>query len=639
MADSTTQNKHDNFVAIDIGAYSVKFVYIERNEEGEAVLKTLAQILVPPYEKDLSEEKREQMSRDDVKDYCLKELRQLLTTHITELLYDNEIQTKKAVTFASNREVTIRCIEVPPANEKEKNKFVEAINQEANKQMPFSMGNAVLGYSIEGEITRENKPLVQIMAAALQKDTIELINGNLKGGGLTNDAILTLPQSLQLSLKHQLAPFAEGDKKVGIIHCGHTTTSVMIFKNNKIQFYRDINMAGGTITDTIYAGGEIDGQQVKPNTYSEATELKHNIGVIPPDNIEGLKGIEKFAATKIFETVEKIFQNIQLSISFYISQSGETNGLDQIILTGGTAYMKNFKEFIEESLEVPTALAEPFTTMQIGEIKYEEEKRIQDSATLSPVLGAGLYQDSPDIINFIDILFPNKNRKSSSSASLNLSGVSSKFGSNFSDLSSKLFQLDENKLRILAVLILIILIAGFATPVIIVNKQLNKIKADYNKMNRELSRLKQDQSEVDRLLKEQENLKKYANLSEELKSYKILNTKLIIKLLSLVPQEIFITDASFNLNFDNPTVVLNGHADNSDSVFTFLSLLSKENLFRNPVLKSTKEIEIDQERYFIRFEMTTGVDIDHLYQEDETAKDKEGEEEDDEGEDDGGNED
>ena len=33
-----------------------------------------------------------------------------------------------------------------------------------------------------------------------------LINGNLKGGGLTNDAILTLPQSLQLSLKNQIPP-------------------------------------------------------------------------------------------------------------------------------------------------------------------------------------------------------------------------------------------------------------------------------------------------------------------------------------------------------------------------------------------------------------------------------------------------
>ena len=448
---SKEDSKYEPFVAIDIGSYSVKFVYVEQGDDNAFILKTLANIVVPPYEKNLTEEQREQMSRDDVKEYCLKELRQLLTTKFTELLYDNEIQTKKAVTFASNREVTIRCLEVPPANEKDKDKFDEAVKQEANKQMPFSMGNAVLGYSKQGEITKENKPLVQIMAAALQKDTIEVINANIKGGGLTNDGIITLPQALQFSLKEQMAPFAEGDKKVAIIHSGHTTTSVMIFKNNKIQFYRDINMAGSTITDAIYAGGEVDGQQIKPSTYDEATELKHKLGVVPPDDIEKLNGIDKFAANKIFEIVEKIFQNIQLSISFYTSQSGEASGLDQIILTGGTSFMKNYKEFIEESLEVPTALADPFGSLTIGEIKYPEEQRIQDSSALAPILGVGLYVPDEGTINFLDILFPNRRKSTSGGgggSSLNLSGVSSKFGSNLNNFGSKIFELDENKLRI-----------------------------------------------------------------------------------------------------------------------------------------------------------------------------------------------
>lgn len=638
MADSsTTEIKREPFVAIDIGAYSVKFVYIERKDDGSPLLKTLAQIPIPAYEKDLSEEKREQMSRDDVKEYCLKELRQLLTTHITELLYDNEISTKKAITFASNREVTIRCIEVPPVtNEKEKAKFEESINQEANKQMPFSMGNAVLGYSIEGELTKENKPLVLIMAAALQKDTIDYINGNLKGGGLTTDGILTLPQSLQMALKDQLAPYAEEDKKVAIIHSGHTTTSVMIFKNNKLQFYRDINMAGAAITDSIFAGGEIDGQPVKPATYAEATDLKHNLGVIPPDDVANLKGIEKFAATKIFEGVEKIFQNIQLSISFYISQSGEANGLDKIILSGGTAFMKNFKEFIEESLEVSTSLADPFSSLQIGEIKYAEDKRQEDAAALSPVIGTGLYQDSPDIINFIEILFPNKSKRSSSSASLNLSGVSSKFGTNFNDLSAKLFQLDENKLRILAVVLILLVIAGIAVPLVLVNKKLEAIRKEYKTMERDLNKLKSDQSEVDRLLKEQSNLDKFANVSEELKDYKILNTKLIISILALIPKEIFLTNAEFHLNNDNPYVDLHGHADNSDSVFQLLSTMSQKSLFQKPVLKSTNEVEIDEERYFIRFVLTTGINTEELYPTDGKKDDEDGEDGD--GEDDGGEE-
>lgn len=619
------------FVSVDIGSYSVKFVYVEQDKNGIPVLKTLANIIVPPFEKNLTEEQREQMSRDNIKEYCLKELRQLLTTKFTELLYDNEIQTKKAVTFASNREVTIRCLEVPPSNEKVK--FEESVKQEANKQMPFSMGNAVLGYSKEGEITKDNQNLIQVMAAALQKDTIEIINTNLKGGGLVNNGIITLPQALQIALKAQMAPYAEGDKKVAIIHSGHTTTSVMIFKNNKIRFYRDIHMAGATITDVIFAGGEVDGQQFKPSSYAEATELKHKLGVVPPDDIESLKGMEKFAANKIFETVEKIFQNIQLSISFYTSQSGETSGIDQIILTGGTSCMKNFKEFIEESLEVSTTIANPFESLQIGEIKYPNNQREKDCGALSPVIGVGLYTPSNEIINFLDILFPNRNKKIQAGPTLNLSDVSSKFGSNLNKFGTKLFELDEKKLRILAGMLLALAITIYAIPVININKKLTLAKANFKNMNKQLQKLKGEQSEVDKLLNEQHNLEKFAGVGQEIKEYKISNTKLLIKLLSLVPKEIFLTNAEIDTFSDNPHLELLGHADNSDNVFQFLSELGQCKMFKNPMLKSTQEIEIDESRYFIKFDLYADLNKELLYIKDKTESD-EGDEEDIDSEDD-----
>ncbi|NCB40224.1 MAG: hypothetical protein EOM80_15800, partial [Erysipelotrichia bacterium] len=396
-------NDFESFVAIDIGSFSLKFAYVQKNDDGNLLLKTVSQLTIPQYEYELSPEQRETMSKDEIKEHCLKELRQFLTTHVTEMLYDNEIQTKRAITFASNREVTIRCIEITPVFDQEK--LTEAITSEANKQMPFSMGNAVLGYHVQGDTIREEKALTQIMVAALQKEIVEYVTLNFKGAGLSNEGILTLPQTLQMALNRQMAPYTEGDKKVAIIHCGHSTTSIMIYKNGKIQFFRDVSMAGSTITDAIYAGGELDGQEIKFRHINEATELKHKLGVMPPDEIGNLKGVEKFAAQKIFETVEKIFQHIQLSISFYISQTSET-GLDKIFLTGGSAGMNNFKEFIEESLEVPTVLGNPFPSLKIGEIKYSEKQRELEAAALSPLLGAAAYQGEKEIINFIDILFP-----------------------------------------------------------------------------------------------------------------------------------------------------------------------------------------------------------------------------------------
>ncbi|KAF1080010.1 MAG: hypothetical protein GQF41_3686 [Candidatus Rifleibacterium amylolyticum] len=580
----------ESFVAVDVGSFSLKFAYAEKNENGGFVLKTLAQMNIPPYEHEIDADKRETMSKDDVREHCLKELRQFLTTHITELLYDNEIVTKRAITFASNREVTIRCIEIPPVVEADK--LVEAVTAEANKQMPFSMGNAVLGYNVQGDVMKDEKALTQIMVAALQKDIIDFVNMNLKGPGLSNEGILTLPQALEKALEKQMAPYSSGDKKVGIIHCGNSTTSVMIYKNGKIQFFRDINMAGATITEAIYAGGEVDGQEIKFKHLNEATELKHKLGVMPPDEIQELKGAEKFAAQKIFETVEKIFQHIQLSISFYISQSGET-GLDKIILTGGSAAMSNFKEFIEESLEVSTSIAQPYSSMKIGEVKYDEEKRELEAAALAPTLGVAIYDGEKEIINFIDILFPNRKNQS-----INLSGVSSKFGGNF---SARLFELDEKKLRILAGVLAAILVLIGLYPVFKIRQKVNDTKNMQKKLQRELADLSTSQGDINEVLAEQSKLTSMQNFGIEVERMRIVNSAIILELASTTPSQIFLSNATFNSQAQPPTFRIQGTADNSDSVFEYLNVLAKSPIFQDPALESTQEMPIDDTRYFIRF--------------------------------------
>lgn len=591
--------KFESFVAVDVGSFSLKFAYIVRGEDGAPTLITLAQMIIPPFENELSEEQLETMSKDDVKNHCLKELRQFLTTRLTELLYDNEIQTKRCITFSSNREVTIRCIEIPPVVDK--NRFDSVIKLEANKQMPFSTGNAVIGYNVQGDIMRDEKALTQVMVAALQKDVIDHINLNIKGGGLINEGVITLPQALELALKKQLAPYSEGDKKVAIIHCGNSTTSIMVYKNGKIQFFRDVNMAGATITEAIYAGGEIDGEHISFKNINEATELKHKVGVLPPDEMAKLKGAEKFAAGMIFETVEKIFQHIQLSISFYISQTGES-GLDKIILTGGSAGMINFKEFIEESLEVPTSIADPFTDLNLGEIKYDNEKRQIDAPGLAPIIGTGLYNGEKDIINFIDILFPNRK-----SQSINLSRVSTKFSGNF---SANLFKMDESKLRIVAGLLgTIVLLVGLY-PIVSIRKKVTDTKTNYKKLQRDLRQLRSAQNEATSLLAEQSALAKYKNFAKELDKLKTNNSELLLEIASATPRQIFLTSAEISKGATDASLKLRGHADNSDSVFEYLSILGKSKALQTPLLELTDEVEIDETRFFIRFALNCKIDFD-----------------------------
>ena len=227
-------------------------------------------------------------------------------------------------------------------------------------------------------------------------------------------------------------------------------------------------------------------------------------------------------------------------------------------------------------------------------------------------------------------------------SAFNFSNVSSKFDTNFSDLSEKLFKLDEKKLRIIAGIIILVLLISAILPVVIVNQRLDKVRKEYKAMEIDLKKLKDEQSEVDRLLREQNYLSKFTNLSEELRKYKILYSKLIIVLLSLVPEEIYITDVTFkiddnNMNTNNASIEINGHADKSDNVFLFQSQINQSKIFVNPDVISANEETIDSERYFIKFIIRSAIDLKELYldkdsNKDKTEDDKNDEEEDEEGE-------
>jgi type IV pilus assembly protein PilM len=582
-------------VAVDIGSFSLKFVHISNEGAGQPVLKALAHLRIPPFTHLLTPEEREKMSREDIENDAIQKLQKFLTKHLTELLYDNQIQTKRGITLASGRPVTIRYFELPPTPEKEA--FAAAVNAEAAKQMPFSMEKAVLGWQEIGEVVKEEKALKQVMVAALQQDIVKIMTDNLKGGGMSIEGILTLPQSLELALGPALK--SAGDKgKVALIHCGHKTTSIMIYKGGVLNFYRDINMGGETITEAIYAGGEIDGQKVEFKNLDEAIELKHKIGVLPPDEIQALKGVEKWAAQQIFSTVEKIFQHIQLSVSFYISQFGES-AIDRIILTGGSAAMKNFKEFIQESLEVPADIGDPFKNLSPASTNFPPDRLPQEGPALAPAVGIARYDALRDtkVINFIDILFPHRR-----STTMDLSGVSSKLGAG-------LAKLDETKLRILAGCLLGLILLLGSYPIVKIRGQVEKAKKDYTKLESQLKELTTSQEEVTQLLADKERLGKEAGFADELRASKVPLSEILLELASLTPRQVFLQNASIQVAAEPKTFRLSGHTDTSDRVFEFLKTLGQSKFFKNPALESTEEVTIDESHFFIRFALNGRIEI------------------------------
>ncbi|NLM17473.1 MAG: pilus assembly protein PilM [Candidatus Riflebacteria bacterium] len=624
MAGNETQKEQEEFFAIDIGTYALKCAFVQYKADGTPELKTLAQFVLPNFELAIPPEEKELLDREQTKERCLKDLRQFLTTKVTELLYDNQIQTKTAVLCASSKDVTIRCLTIDPTPDELQR--TQAIQAESHKQMPFSVNNAILGWNLEGSIKQQineeeippgtahqakdgetqkspEKEMTQVMVGALQRDALEEIQKHLSGAGLSCAGILVLPQVLHLSFGRQIDSFSALGKNLALVHMGHSSTSVIIFKNSKVQFYRDINMAGAEITNAVYEGLVENGAPSGEETYNKATFLKHSIGIIPPDDIEQMQGEEKIAAEKIFDSIEKIFQNIQLSISFYIAQNNE-HKIDAIILSGGSAVMKNFKTFIEEITETPTHFAEPFNDeLAIGNIKYDIGKMQEDAAALASLIGVALYQRSSTIINFIEILNPNKKalkKESQLGASVTVA---------ISNLTSKLFTMSDRKVKIVTMLATILIVLLLLSPTIYILGKEKKINADIKKTSKELRTLRSSESEVSAILDKIKQTEALRGLETSLNALKYNNSEMLMEIASLTPATIFYTSANFNISPQKANVRLSGHSNSSDNVFLLISSLEKSDFFNSAKLESVNEEIIDESRYYIKFSMTAEMDM------------------------------
>ncbi|MBF0542903.1 MAG: pilus assembly protein PilM [Candidatus Riflebacteria bacterium] len=599
--------KFEPLVSVDIGSFSLKFIFIQPDEEGKPVVKALSHIRIPSFAHMLTEEERSGMSKEDVEKDTTAKVNKFLTKYLTELLYDNQILTKKGITLAGGRTATIRYIEIPPSPNKE---LLSAnIKAEASKQMPFSIENAVLGFTVLGETVRDEKAVQQVVVAALQKDFLKISTENLKGGGLLNEGIVILPQTLEILLGKKLSPPAGKELKIGIIHCGHKTTSIMVYRNGALNFFRDIPLAGEHITEAIFAGGELEGKKIEIADLEEAIELKHKIGVLPPDEMKKLSGKERFAAQQIFNIVEKILQHIQLSISFYASQFGES-GLDRIYLSGGSAAMKNFRDFIGESMDIPAELINPFADLDHQKVNFPPERMTEEGPGIAPSVGMAMYNGDARFINFIDIVQPNRG-----SQGVDVTKVTQKFSASGSsklkinlDLTF-LTQLDERKLKILLGLVGVLLVLIVSFPVIKIRKDVAETIKEQQAASNQLQDLNNAQTEVQKILQEKERLGQENHFIDIINAQGFPFSAVLLELASSTPDFIYLTHLEFFPEKEGKGFRLSGNTENSDKIFEYLNILGKCSLIKSPVMTSSQEQKIDDNRYYISFEISGKVEI------------------------------
>jgi len=223
----------------------------------------------------------------------------------------------------------------------------EQIMLEADKYVPYSLDEVNFDFEIQG--TNENNPeMVDVLLAASRKENVDDRVEALSKAGLKAKVVdveaFAMENAFTL-LADQLPEALEG-QTIAIVDIGATMATLNVLHDSRTVYTREQAFGGKQLTEEI--------QRRYGLSYEEAGLAKRHGGL--PDNY----------TSDVLDPFKKaMVQQIARSLQFFVSSSANRN-IDSIILAGGCASITGVDKLVEQSLGVPTLVANPFINMALS---------------------------------------------------------------------------------------------------------------------------------------------------------------------------------------------------------------------------------------------------------------------------------
>jgi type IV pilus assembly protein PilM len=327
-----------------------------------------------------------------------------ISATIKKVMSENSIEPGDIYTAISGPGVSIRRITVPQMPEEE---LYGAVRWEAKNLIPFPLDAVTLDYYIIGKVTEKGTEKLDIIVVAAQDEVINRQIKAIEGAGLKVSGVTANPFALWDILKKDISPKEE--EVIALIDIGAEAASINLFKNNILQFTREISVAGDSITKSM-TGVLISDQWQLSLTYEQAEKIKQEYGIPKEETQE--KTPENIPLSQILEamkpTLRRMLNEILRSFDYYKEQFREAK-INKVFLAGGSSKLKNLEEYLSEGLGTKVEIVNSLQGMNINLIDRKRAERLRAEAPRL-TLAMGLAIGETKSLNLIHVKKPTKKK-------------------------------------------------------------------------------------------------------------------------------------------------------------------------------------------------------------------------------------
>ncbi len=271
---------------------------------------------------------------------------------LKEIFQETGISEKDVRSAVSGNSAVVRYVNLRKMTREE---MQDSIKFEAAKHIPFDVKQVEIDFSILEEQVPTDSRMMKVLLVAAKKDECNRLINIIKSAGL-HPTVMDV-DSIALMNGYLFANGRESETSpIALVSVGARKTSVDIVDNDKPAFTRNIEIGGDGMTVAIARGMNVDIQ--------EAERMKVFGDALLDEQIQMV--------------LDSLTRQLRTSFDYYEGLSGKD--VSGIHLSGGTAMLRGFPEYLTEKLGIPVDILDPLASIDTEEFKSDEELETVRSA-------------------------------------------------------------------------------------------------------------------------------------------------------------------------------------------------------------------------------------------------------------------
>jgi type IV pilus assembly protein PilM len=270
-----------------------------------------------------------------------------LAAAVKNLLSTAGIRGNRVVTALGGEAVIVRELKLPEMPEAE---LEQAVAYEAERYLPYGVREVSRDFQVLGKAPEEGQ--LEILLVAARKEVVNRQLAALQMTGLTASILDVAPFSMLRAVARRNG---QAPGTVVYVDLGAESSDIIIMEGERLRLARNISTGGNAVTKAIAEAMGVEtaaAQTLKEDRAQLLLEGQH-----PED--PALVQLHD----AILPVINSVFTEVRRSLDYYQTRS-RGQAVSKVVLTGGTAKLKNLAPFLSEELGLPVEVGNPFATFK-----------------------------------------------------------------------------------------------------------------------------------------------------------------------------------------------------------------------------------------------------------------------------------